>query len=146
MRLSTGHARLSSVMLPFAAIWLAGPACGGDSKVECACTDSALVVRIPPDRAASVIDVVPSGPACAGARVSCAETPPGGGPGCVRFSIIAVASGNCHLDVDFSSGPGRFSADLRLAQGSCCHAFYADPPSAGEIDVPSAGLDAGGAE
>jgi hypothetical protein len=119
--------------------------CGDDSKVECTCASPALVVNVPPERASAVIDVVPSGPACDAVMAGCVMAAPNGGAGCVQYAIVASAAGNCHIDVDFSSGPPRFSADVRVAAVTCCSGFYAQPTSAGEIDVPSADLDAGGA-
>jgi hypothetical protein len=133
--------RASVVALPLM-IFCATAHCGDDSKVECSCADPALVVNVPPERASAVIDVVPSGPACAGVTPTCAAMAPNG-VGCVRYAIVATTAGNCHIDVDFSSGPSRFSADLRVAAVACCPGFYAQPTSAGEIEVPSADLDAG---
>jgi hypothetical protein len=117
-------------------------ACGNDSKVECECVDSALEVRVPSERAAAVVDVAASGPACDGVQATCAEQ---SGGACVRFALVGRAAGNCHVDVDFASGAPRFSADVKLVAGGCCPGFYADPPSAGMIDVPSFAMDAGGA-
>lgn len=137
----------SSLMI---AVWsmlgLTGGGCGSESPhVECTCVDPSLRLHVPPERAAAVIAVVPSEPACAGSTVSCAEAAPEG-TACVTYAIRATAQGNCHVDVDFSSGPARFSADVRLLPGGCCSGFYATPASAADIDVPSASNDAGGTE
>ena len=96
----------------------------------------------PPDRAAVLTDVELSDVACAGVTATCDEEDAGL---CLRYQFMAIAAGNCHVDVDFSSGPARFSADVTIVPGGCCGGFYASPPSAGDIEVPSAAaLDAGG--
>lgn len=129
--------------LAVASLAWAGAACAA-SKTECTCDSPALTVRIPAERAASLVDVALSGPACAGVTVTCDEQSAGG---CVVFSFTGRAAGACHVDIDFSAGPPRFSADLRLVAVSCCAGFFADPRSAGDIDVPgaSAVADAGSA-
>jgi hypothetical protein len=115
------------------------------SEVECTCADPSLHVRVPAARAASVVDVLPSGPACAGAAVGCVARDSVAGA-CVDFAFRAVAAGACHVDVDFAAGAPRFSADVQMAAGDeCCGGFYAQPLSGGDIDVPAETADAGGA-
>jgi hypothetical protein len=113
------------------------------SKTECICADPALRVHVPSARAAAVVDVVPSGPACDGARVECAAA--GSAGGCTLFVLDASAAGTCHVDVDFSAGPPRFSADAQMVPGDeCCGGFYASPLSAADIEIPALTGDAGG--
>lgn len=108
--------------------------CSGDSKTECSCLDPSIHVHVPADRAAAVVDVLPGGSACAGASATCAAGLAGGG--CVDYSFRARSAGKCHVDVDFSSGPARFSADLDIVADACCGGFYANPISAGDVEVP----------
>lgn len=120
-------------------------ACGSSSHVECNCVDVALRVRVPAERASAVADVVVSGTACAGAAAACVESTAGGGA-CVTYRIAPRAAGFCDIDVDFVSGAPRFSATAKIAMGAaCCGGLVADPPSAGDIVVPSEVADAGGA-
>jgi hypothetical protein len=108
----------------------------GSSENKCSCVDTAIIVRVPPERASSVIDVTPSGTACAQVKATCVE---GDTSACTRYRILPIASGFCQVDIDFAMGAPRFSADAHVVPGSgCCGGFVADPPSAGEIDVPSA--------
>jgi hypothetical protein len=111
------------------------------SRAECACDDPAIEVRVPEDRAAAFEDISLSGSACVGVTAACAETSTAG---CLRYRFDAHAAGSCHIDVDFSAGPPRFSADVAVLSGGCCTGFYANPRSAGQIDVPGASSDAGG--
>jgi len=113
------------------------------SRAECLCADPALEVRLPADRAAAFQDIALSGAACAGVMPACAERSSSGA--CARFRFAAFAAGSCHVDIDFSSGPPRFSADVTVVPGGCCAGFYAQPATAGDLDVPSASMDAGGA-
>ena len=113
------------------------------SKVECSCADPSIRVHVPAARAAAVVDVAPSGAACEGAEVGCVAQDPTS-RACVEFAFRAVAAGACHVDVDFSTGAARFSADAQIEAGDpCCGGFYATPLSAADIEVP-ADVDAGG--
>jgi len=106
------------------------------SKTQCDCVDRAIFVRVPPERAPSVIDVTPSGTACPMSKPTCVE---GEASACLRWRVGPTASGFCHVDVDFAMGAPRFSADARVVPGSgCCGGLVTDPPSAADIDVPSA--------
>jgi hypothetical protein len=114
-------------------------ACSSSSK--CDCPDRALLVHVPDDRATQVIDVVATGAACAGVAATCAQS--GASGACTVYRIAPSATGGCHVDVDFAMGAARFSADARIVNGSgCCGGVVADPPSAQDIDIPSAS-DAG---
>ena len=122
---------------------LAAAACGSSSHVECDCTDVALRVHVPPERATAVVDVAVSGTACEGASASCVETATAGG--CVTYRIAPRAEGYCDIDVDFAQGAPRFSASATIIVGSaCCGGFVANPPSAADIVVPSDAIDGGG--
>jgi hypothetical protein len=104
------------------------------SNAECDCVPARMNVNIPDGLALEVTSVALSGPACTGVAPSCDRYGVAGG--CVEFGFDAVAAGNCHLDVDFQSGE-VFSDDVTVSQATgCCAGFYADPVSAGEIDVP----------
>ena len=119
--------------------------CGSSSHVECNCVDVALRVHVPVERASAVADVAVSGTACAGVAAACVESVAAGGA-CVTYRIAPRAAGYCDVDVDFVSGAPRFSATAKIAMGAaCCGGFIADPPSAGDIVVPSDVADAGGA-
>jgi hypothetical protein len=99
-------------------------------------------VRIPDALASSVIDVTPSGTACASAPPQCIANG-GAGGACTIYRISPTIDGPCHVDVDFAMGGPRFSADARVVHnGGCCGGFVTDPPSASDIDVPVA-TDAG---
>jgi hypothetical protein len=111
------------------------------SSVQCDCADPAIRVRVPPERASLVSSLALSGTACAGASATC-ETQ--GASGCTTYAFRATAQGKCEVDVYFSAGPPTFHAEVTVLPGGCCGGFYADPPSAADIDVPSAS-DAGGA-
>ena len=125
--------------LPGALASLAASGCG--AAAQCSCPDRAIYLKVPDDRAKSVIDVAPSGAACAGVKPTCIEN--GASGGCTVYRIGPVNAGGCHVDVDFSTQPARFSADAKVvANGGCCGGFVTDPPSAGDVEVPSAG-DAG---
>jgi hypothetical protein len=120
-------------------------ACGASSRAECDCIDVALRLHVPAERASAVLDVAVSGTACAGVSASCVELAPAGGGACVTYRIAPRAAGYCDVDVDFASGAPRFSSTAKIAMGSaCCGGFVADPPSAGDIVVPSDVVDAGG--
>ena len=120
-------------------------ACGSSSHIECNCVDVALRLHVPAARASAVADVAVSGTACAGVVAACVESVAAGGA-CVTYRIAPRAAGYCDVDVDFVSGAPRFSATAKIALGAaCCGGFIADPPSAGDIVVPSDVADAGGA-
>jgi hypothetical protein len=110
------------------------------SNTECDCSPARLHVNVPEERALDVSGVSLSGPACAGVTPGCDGLGVAGG--CVEYGFQAAATGDCHVDVDFASGE-VFSADVNITQVTgCCAGLYADPASAGEIDVPGA-ADAG---
>lgn len=122
-------AALPAVLPAFALL-----ACG-TSSTECLCADRSIHVKVPDARAASVLDVATSGAACVAAKPTCAAT--NGAGACTSYRIAPTTSGPCHVDVDFSAGGPRFSADLRVvAVGGCCAGFVADPASAADVDVP----------
>ncbi len=135
--------------LPVALVTLSASACG--SSPQCTCPDRAIYVKVPDDRAAAVIGVMPSGAACTGVTPSCSEHGVSSGA-CTLYRIAPITSGACHVDIDFAAQGPRFSTDARVvASGGCCGGLVTDPPSASEVDVPSAGdagvvADAGGAE
>jgi hypothetical protein len=115
-----------------------------DSAVECICNDPSLRIHVPAARAGAVTTIALGGPACAGVHVSCTSDSSSGGDTVCSFR--ASAAGRCHVDVDFSAGAPRFSADAQIVAGdACCGGFYADPISAGDIEVPGETAEAGGA-
>ncbi|MEO6420340.1 MAG: hypothetical protein ABIP39_13065 [Polyangiaceae bacterium] len=120
-----------------AGTWLAPLAACGTSSAVCDCEDPALHVAVPEDLASSTMRPVLSG-ACAGETVSCSQS---AGGGCAEYAFVAHKAGACHLDLDFATGR-RFSADVKIAESAgCCAGFFAEPPSAGNIQVPE--MDAG---
>lgn len=117
--------------------WLAPLAACGTSSAVCDCEDPALHVAVPQDLAASAKTPTLTG-ACAGENVSCSQF---AGGGCAEYTFVAHKAGACHLDLDFATGQ-RFSADVKIAESAgCCAGFFAEPPSAGDIQVPE--MDAG---
>ncbi len=117
--------------------WLGPLAACGTSSAVCECEDPTLHVAIPQDLASSATIPVLSG-ACAGESVSCSKL---AGGGCAEYAFVSHKAGACHLDLDFATGR-RFSADVKIAESAgCCAGFFAEPPSAGDIQVPE--MDAG---
>ena len=97
----------------------------GQSAPECECDPPGFTVTVPPESASLVNQVVPSGPACTMATVSCAKSSPSGG--CASYLVLPSASGNCQI----------------VHTSGCCSGFHADPPSAGDVVFPSPATDAG---
>ena len=115
---------------------LTASACTGPTA--CDCVDPTLHVRVPPDLAGAAMGVILGG-ACADQRVSCTMA---SGSGCAEYAFSASMPGTCHLDMDFLTGR-RFSADIKIVHtAGCCSGFFAEPPSAGDVQVPE--MDGGG--
>jgi hypothetical protein len=117
-------------------------ACSSVKNSECDCLSPTLQVSVPPESAGAVAEMRVSGPACAGATVTCAQDGIGG---CASWRFAATAAGNCHIDVLFNVGT-TFAQDVAIVETKgCCAGLYPDPESAGTINVPTpAGSPDGG--
>jgi hypothetical protein len=121
-------------------------ACDEGSGTECACTPQGFTVTIETGATAQTTQLVPSGPACTMATVTC--TSDDGGPECTAYRVIPTASGTCVIDVYFGGGTAD-EQDVNIVHDTgCCSGFYPDPPSAGDVDFPAPGApgDAGPGE
>jgi hypothetical protein len=117
-------------------------ACGNSGGVECQCADPSVFVDVPADRAPAVSGVVLSGVACAGVVASCVA---GGAGACTRYAFKAKQAGTCQVDVQFSSGPADFQAQVQFDHITCCPGLYAPALAGSTIDVPGGTQDAGSA-
>jgi hypothetical protein len=118
-------------------------ACGDSARRECACgADPSAFIDLPPDRAVQVVEVQLGGVACASATATCTQPV---ASGCAQYAYQASADGTCVVDVLFAAGPPDFHAEVKFASVTCCSGFYAQPPSAAHLDVPSASGDGGAA-
>ena len=113
----------------------------GQSAPECECDPPGFTVTVPPESASLVNQVVPSGPACTMATVSCAKSSPSGG--CASYLVLPSASGNCQIDLYFAGGTDDEQNVNIVHTSGCCSGFHADPPSAGDVVFPSPATDAG---
>ena len=114
-----------------------------DDATECSCDPQGFTVTVEPGGPEESVMVVPSGPACADAGVTC-DTPAASG-GCATYRVLPTAEGDCHIDVYFSLGMDD-SDDVNIVQETgCCAGLYPDPPSAGQVELPPPGvsIDAG---
>jgi hypothetical protein len=130
-----------------AALLFATPACNGD-KTECSCVSPGFTVTI---TTITTIDTTPasqlmaSGPACAAATITC-ELPTAGASACTTYRVVPSAPGACEVDLYFSSGTDD-EQDVNIVEATgCCSGYYADPPSAGDVEfpAPAAAPDGGG--
>jgi hypothetical protein len=80
---------------------------------------------------APIVDVMLSDVACKGVTATCQATDDAGT--CTRYYVVPTATGNCHIDVDFSGH--RFSADVTIVNGSGCPGFYPAHPSDSTIEA-----------
>jgi hypothetical protein len=120
-----------------ASILASATACD-DGRTECACTPQGFIVTIETGATAETTELVPSGPACATAAVTCTSD---AGAACAAYQVIPNASGNCVIDVYFSGGTTD-EQDVNIVHDTgCCSGFYPDPPSAGDVDFPAPGGD-----
>jgi hypothetical protein len=119
-----------------------------DTVTQCECVDPQVRIRLPQARATVLRGVNLSGPACEGVTAACESGASGEtaqSAGCEVYVFRPRAIGRCFVNVDFSAGPPRFSAELRIVEKQgCCAGLYADPPSAAAIDVPDDTTDGGG--
>ncbi len=115
-------------------------ACGNPGTVECQCADPTVFIDVPSDRAAAVSQVVLSGVACSAVVPSCVAGPP---DACTRYAFQAKQAGTCQVDVQFSSGPADFEAEVQFDHIPCCPGLYAPALSGSTIDVPGSAQDAG---
>jgi hypothetical protein len=115
-------------------------ACGNSGGVECKCADPSVFIEVPADRAPAVSQVVLSGVACAGVVASCVA---GGVGACTRYGFQAKQAGTCQVDVQFSSGPADFEAQVQFDHIPCCAGLYAPALAGSTIDVPGGAQDAG---
>ncbi len=92
-----------------------------------------MVLRIPASRVAAVSAVRVGGPACDGVTPTCTDQT---GAGCARYVFRAKRAGKCQVEVDFTSGGTRFTAEVPIVEvKGCCAGFYAEPPSAADIEA-----------
>lgn len=117
-------------------------ACGNSGSVECQCADPSVFIDVPADRAPAVSQVVLSGVACSGVVASCVD---GGAGGCTRYAFQAKQAGTCQVDVQFSSGPADFEAQVQFDHIPCCPGLYAPALAGATIDVSGGAQDAGSA-
>jgi hypothetical protein len=114
------------------------PGCDSGAT-ECACPATGLTVNLPPGLAGGVVAWSVSGEACTGARVTCTSD---SATSCTTYHVAPAQAGACSVGIDFANGTS-FTDDVTVVStGGCCAGLRADPPSAGEIDVP-APVDAG---
>jgi hypothetical protein len=110
-----------------------------DDATECDCLAPGFTITVEPGGPEEAVMVIPSGPACADAGVTC-ETPTS--LGCTAYRVVPTAEGDCHVDVYFSGGTDD-SDDVNIVEETgCCSGFYPDPPSAGQVDLPPPGTPA----
>ena len=93
------------------------------------CGEPGIVLTVGAD---PVADVLPSDVACNGVSASCQVSDAGA---CTQYYLLPIATGNCHIDVDLTSGK-RFSTDLEVVKVSGCSGFYTNPSSAALVEVP----------
>jgi hypothetical protein len=117
-------------------------ACGNPGGVECQCADPSVFIDVPAARAPMVSQVVLSGVACSGAEASCVTGPP---TACTRWAFRAKQAGTCQVDVQFSTGPADFEAEVQFDHVPCCPGLYAPALAGSTIDVPGVAPDAGSA-
>ena len=115
-------------------------ACGNPGAVECQCADPSVFIDVPADRAPAVSQVVLSGAACTGVVAGCVA---GGRAACTRYAFQAKQPGNCQVDVQFSSGPADFAAQVQFDHIPCCSGLYAPALAGSTIEVPGGEQDAG---
>jgi hypothetical protein len=115
-------------------------ACGNPGGVECQCADPSVFIDVPADRAPAVAQVVLSGVACSGAAASCVAGP---AAACTRYAFRAKQAGTCQVDVQFSSGPADFEAQVQFDHIPCCPGLYAPALAGSTIDVSGGAQDAG---
>ncbi len=117
-------------------------ACGNSGNVECQCADPSVFIDVPADRAPVVTQVVLSGVACSGVVASCVA---GAAGACSRYAFRAKQAGTCQVDVQFSSGPADFQAQVQFDHIPWCPGLYAPALAGSTIAVPSGAQDAGAA-
>jgi hypothetical protein len=117
-------------------------ACGNPGGVECQCADPSIFIEVPADRAPAVSQVVLSGVACSGVVARCVAV---GGAACTRYSFRAAHAGTCQVDVEFSSGPADFEAQVQFDHIPCCPGLYAPALAGSTIEVTGGAQDAGSA-
>jgi hypothetical protein len=117
-------------------------ACGNSGGVECHCADPSVFIDVPVDRAPAVSQVLLSGVACAGVVASCVA---GDAGACTRYAFRAKQAGTCQVDVQFSSGPAEFEAQVQFDHIPCCPGLYAPALAGSTIDVSGGAQDAGSA-
>jgi hypothetical protein len=137
-------------MTPFASLALVAPTAVlslgcSDTVAQCECVDPQVHIRVPRARAVALRGVTLSGPACEGVSAVCESGETGQSASCEVYVFRPRAIGRCFVNVDFSAGAPRFSAELRVVEKQgCCSGLYADPPSAAAIEVPDETTDGGG--
>ena len=116
------------------------PSCTRDTT-ECDCAPQGFTVTIsgPPQ----TTQVVPSGSACVAASVTCTSSGVSGS--CDAYRVVPSAEGTCQVDVIFGGGTDDEQQVNIVHSAGCCSGFYADPPSAGDVDfqAPAAAADGG---
>lgn len=117
-------------------------ACGNPGGVECQCADPSVFIDVPADRAPAVSQVVLSGVACSGVDASCVT---GDAEACTRYAFQAKQAGTCQVDVQFSSEPADFEAQVQFDHIPCCPGLYAPALAGSTIEVPDGAQDAGSA-
>ena len=118
-------------------------ACGNSGGVECQCADPSVFIDVPADRAPAVSQVVLSGVACSGIVASCVAA--GDAGACTRYAFEAKQAGTCQVDVQFSSGPADFEAQVQFDHIPCCPGLYAPALAGSNIQVSVGAQDAGSA-
>jgi hypothetical protein len=136
---------LVAVAAALATFVVVTPSCKDDT-VECACNPEGFTVTLSSDGAGGAGEtsqLVASGPACMQASVECTSPLPAGA--CASYRVVPTAPGTCHVDLFFSGGTDD-EQDVDIVQESgCCAGFYADPPSAGQVEFPFPGVPDAGA-
>lgn len=106
----------------------ASGACDGDAQ----CIPRNVSFLVPASLANPSNQVALSGAACQGVTAKCAQDSTGG---CLWFTFLPIASGNCHVDVFLRDHTFTRDITIKNLTGGCCPGLYAQPT--GDIQVTS---------
>ena len=99
----------------------------------CDCADPNVTLHVPSTLVQPSNTVAVSGAACQGSSVTCTQNT---GNGCLAYSIVPVAAGNCHVDITLPTH--TFTTDIAVKRtAGCCPGLYPDPVGGGDVQVTS---------
>ena len=123
----------SSVAAAVTALLFSIGASSGCTVAQCDCAAPNISLHVPSTLVQPSNTLVASGAGCRNATVTCTQN---SGNGCLTFSVVPTATGNCHIDLTLPTH--TFTTDIMIKRATgCCAGLFPDPIGAGEVQVTS---------